>query len=73
MKPDTVPKLVRKLRKLNTTCAVLEMKRDALVAPRKNPFPTPAIEAAQNQLNDYCGEIMRTERRIINALWKEAK
>ena len=65
MKPD-IAQLVKRLRKLNRLYKTVCLAR-GLLLPSERLANVPRLQREADQL---CGEIMRTERAIINALLK---
>lgn len=65
MKTESMNTLVTRLRKLKAACERLQWKRDRLPY---QAFPSDEKLKLQDAINRRCGEIMHTERCIINAL-----
>ena len=64
MKTKSINTLVTKLKRLNTAYDRLQKKRKAVpIYDRLKVWP-----ALQTEADKLCGEMMRTERCIINAL-----
>lgn len=63
--------LVAKLKRLNATLKRASAKREAATAKRRGFFPSAAENVLYEEANKAAGDVMRMERRIIEALLKE--
>ena len=63
----SIPSLVKRLRKLNARCERLKKKRERLPY---SVFPSDEKMKLSDSISRCCGEIMHTERQIINTLLK---
>lgn len=68
MRTKSITTLVNRLRKLKGTCARLQVRRDRLPY---SAFPSDEKIRLNDSISRRCGEIMHTERCIINALLRE--
>lgn len=71
MKTKSVTSLVNRLRRYNAAYARLQTKRQRTPHSLSKPFPDETHAKLQEEANKLCGEIMHTERCIINALLRE--
>ena len=70
MKTKSVNSFVKRLRTLKATCERAQVKRDRLPY---SAFPSDEKIKLNDSINRLCGEIMHTERCIINALLRGAE
>ena len=70
MRTKSINTLVARLKRLKAQCDRLQTKRDRVPY---SAFPSDEKLKLNDAINRRCGEIMHTERCIINALLEDSK
>lgn len=75
MNKDTkTEKLIARLVRMENSYERLALKRDAMLKKasyRDIWFPTPEREEIQKQIGEICGDLSRTERKLLDLLKSE--